>query len=295
MFKKIFMISGVAVMLISIGVAGVFAQDSDQEEAWLGVSIADTNNGEVVIRQIVKDSPAEEAELERGDIIVSINGEAVATVEDITDFMDAASPADVVTLEILRDDETLEIEITLSTMPDNIEIYEFGDRDGNGNNGNGDNRGGGRGGFGSGGNMPNFPHFDFDGGMMHFTAEVLLHADLEVTDEGYVVTNVYGFRNNDDEENTGLAEGDIVTAINGTAITDLDVEILFTDLAEMDEPHLSIAVLRDGEELTLEIGEFFGGFGWGRGRDDFGGRAPFDHHNAPNDTETEAVPEGDQT
>lgn len=291
MFKKIFMVSGVAVMLMSIGGAGVFAQDSDEAEAWLGVSIADTNAGEVVIRQIVKDSPAEEAELARGDILVSINGEIVSSVEDVTDFMDAASSDDVVTLEILRDDETLEIEVTLGTMPDNIEIYEFGGRGIRGNNGNGDHRGGGRGGFGGGGNMPNFPHFEFNGNMMHFTAEVLLHADLEVTDEGYMVTDVYGFRHNNGEENNGLTEGDIVTAINGTAIADLDVETLFTDLAEMDEPHLSITVLRDGEELTLEIGEFFGGFGWGRG--DFGGRAPFNHHNAP-DTETEAVPEGDQ-
>lgn len=76
--------------------------------------------------------------------------------------------------------------------------------------------------------------------------EIVLHVSLTPVDGGFQV-GVVGTRSSMD-----LQDGDILTAINGQAIDTLDWSALRTELAESDDPVLTLSVLRDGEELTIE-------------------------------------------
>ena len=110
---------------------------------WLGISggaltesIAEILGSDVTegvyLRQVFPDSPAADAGLvastiERsfegtqaivGDIITAVDGTKVASVEDMIVHFNSKQPGDSVTLTVLRDGETIEVNVTLGEWPD---------------------------------------------------------------------------------------------------------------------------------------------------------------------------------
>lgn len=206
----------------------IFAQDSTttSTSAWLGIALVE-NDGQVVIANIQPDSPADTAGLLADDVIVSFNGEAVSSAKDLSDAVKAAAPGDTATLEILRNDESQTIEVTLGTAPARSQRGPLGD------------------------GQAAIDPLTF--------AERLLNADLETADGGYTVVNVLT-----DINPFKLEEGDLVTALNGQNITELDLATLRDSMPQMDQPALTLTVTRAGEEVTLEGDMMMGGrFGFG--------------------------------
>ena len=79
----------------------------------------------VVISSVFPGSPAEQAGLNSfrnltnyGDVIIGINGLPVSTMEDMVGCFNSVKPGDTVTLSVLRDRNTIEIEVTLAAWPD---------------------------------------------------------------------------------------------------------------------------------------------------------------------------------
>ncbi|HET7726968.1 MAG TPA: trypsin-like peptidase domain-containing protein [Candidatus Limnocylindrales bacterium] len=66
---------------------------------------------------VVAGSPAAEAGVREGDIIRSIGGQVIDDEHPLDALLVQFAPGDTVTLEILRDGETVEIEVTLGTRP----------------------------------------------------------------------------------------------------------------------------------------------------------------------------------
>jgi S1-C subfamily serine protease len=229
-----FIVIGVMILAaLTAAVNVIFAQDTTTDAAataWLGVALAENDN-QVVIARVQPNSPADEVGLLADDVIVSFNGEAVSSPTDLSELVKAAAPGDTATLEILRDDESQTIEVTLGSAPA------------------GRQRG------------PGFAEA-VDPITM---AERLLNADLETADGGFIVLDVLSIANP-----FSLEEGDLVTALNGQSITELDLSALRDTMIEMDEPALTLSVIRAGEEITLESDLMSGRFGFGRGRDGFG-------------------------
>jgi serine protease Do len=64
-------------------------------------------------------SPAEKAGLADGDIVVAVDGEAVDADHDLATRVLPHVPGDTVTLSVVRGGRTLEIEVTLGTLPAN--------------------------------------------------------------------------------------------------------------------------------------------------------------------------------
>lgn len=252
-----FILTGVMlVVALAFAVGSIFAQEADETEtessAWLGVAIVEENE-QVVIARVQTGSPANAADLLIGDVIVSFDGEAVEAASGLTDLVQAAAPGDTVTLEILRNGETINVDVTLGSTPAR---------------------------WGKGRGVFNLPVDALS------AAELLLHVDLQDSDAGFEVVNVFAGRNPFD-----LEEGDVVTTINGQAVADLDVEALVTELTASDDAQLTVTITRNGEEVTLESDHFFGGRGPGRdGRGGRGGRSGgFD--GLPDNSDTDAAPE----
>ena len=70
-------------------------------------------NGEAIF----PGSPAEEAGLQAGDVIVAVDGERVDAETDLSTRILPHSPGDTITLRILRGNTTSEVEVTLGTLP----------------------------------------------------------------------------------------------------------------------------------------------------------------------------------
>jgi S1-C subfamily serine protease len=72
----------------------------------------------VLVLMITEDSPAGEAGVREGDVVVAIDGDEIRIVEDLLARLRQNAPGDRVTLEIVRDGERREIEVTLADRPD---------------------------------------------------------------------------------------------------------------------------------------------------------------------------------
>ena len=62
-------------------------------------------------------SPADEAGLQAGDIIVGIDGEQLTAEADLSTLILPYAPGDTITLRVLRDNAATEVEVTLGELP----------------------------------------------------------------------------------------------------------------------------------------------------------------------------------
>jgi 2-alkenal reductase len=113
------------------------------KRAWLGVTIS-TLDAEsaarlglsvergVYITSVVADSPAAKAGLKPaatgtggqagagGDVILSVDGRAVATTDELITLFNGKSPGDKVTLKVLRSNRETNVEVTLGEFPTSL-------------------------------------------------------------------------------------------------------------------------------------------------------------------------------
>ena len=98
---------------------------------WLGVAIQPLDsdmakalnlpeNSGVLISDVTKDTPAAKAGLQRGDVIVSVDGRKVRTTGELRNAIAATSVNSTVKLQILRNGKPIELSVALAEMPNKI-------------------------------------------------------------------------------------------------------------------------------------------------------------------------------
>jgi S1-C subfamily serine protease len=80
-----------------------------------GVLISKSGNG---LPAILPGSPAEVAGLAEGDVVVAVDGDTVDAEHDLSTRVLPHVPGDTVKLTVVRDGRTLEIVVTLGTLPE---------------------------------------------------------------------------------------------------------------------------------------------------------------------------------
>ena len=68
----------------------------------------------VRVDSVVPGSPAESAGIQTGDILLEMNGEALAGLGAYSDFLKTLAPGDTVTTKVLRDAQTISVEVTVA-------------------------------------------------------------------------------------------------------------------------------------------------------------------------------------
>ena len=114
--------------------------DGAAEHAFLGVSLSDgtgTADGETrrgaVVEELTDGSPATEAELQVGDVVVAIDGDPVNGAQSLTAFVRERTAGAEVTLTLVRDGETVDVAVRLATREEQTVEREQGrERDGGG-------------------------------------------------------------------------------------------------------------------------------------------------------------------
>jgi peroxiredoxin len=91
---------------------------------WLGVELAKRQPGEpgVLLRSVMRDSPAERAGLVGGDIVLSIEGENVASPHELRQRVIAARSGTRVSLGVQRGDQTRLFGVNLEAAPNDDEL-----------------------------------------------------------------------------------------------------------------------------------------------------------------------------
>lgn len=86
------------------------------ERPFAGVTLAETDEG-VEITGVIPGSPAKEAGLKKGDLILAIDGEEVDSVEAVIDRVQDAEPGEELTFTIERRGKQQDIDVRLAERP----------------------------------------------------------------------------------------------------------------------------------------------------------------------------------
>jgi putative serine protease PepD len=90
------------------------------EHAYLGVTVepASGSDAGASIVEVHAGTPAEEAGLQPGDVVVAADGRSIDAPEELTGLIAAKDPGDELELELVRDGETVTVTVTLGERPD---------------------------------------------------------------------------------------------------------------------------------------------------------------------------------
>ena len=169
-----------------------------------------------LVTNIAADSPAAEAGIEPGDIVISVDGKSVETPESL-DYRLATLPmGSTAEIEVLRNGKPTKLSLTIQKAPE-----------------------------GSGEKLQIAGRGPFAGATVaDLTPAVLQRMRLPVTETGVVVTEI---ARNSPAARMGLKTGDIVRELNGEPIK---TAAQFKSLAEEDTRLWRFAINRDGRILT---------------------------------------------
>lgn len=116
------LIAGKQVTRPWLGISGTALNQTNAQGLELSISSG------VYIVSVMPDSPASNAGLKAGgtdangliaggDVITAVNGKAVASVEDLSAYLNTKSVGDTVTLTVLRGGQTMSVQVTLAAWP----------------------------------------------------------------------------------------------------------------------------------------------------------------------------------
>lgn len=86
------------------------------ERGWLGVT-EDANAANARISKVVDGSPAQQAGLRSGDVILRVDDARIETFNDLQSKVGGLSPEDAVVIRVRRGDEIIDVEVTLGRRP----------------------------------------------------------------------------------------------------------------------------------------------------------------------------------
>jgi S1-C subfamily serine protease len=189
------------------------------------------NQGALVI-VVQEGSPAEEAGLQEGDIILAVDDEEVSPHDLLRELIRAHDVGNTVELQIQREDEEITLTATLGEDPDEEGTAYLGVRVAPFPSGIGFLRKGGE-------MMPLLPHLE----------GFPIVPGVEMPHHGLLVIRVAA---DSPAEEAGLSTGDIILDLDGEEVSDFDI---LREAVRAREPgdELTLSVLRDGEEREISI------------------------------------------
>ncbi len=97
------------------GVADKIVKGESLDKGYLGATLKSPTTGDAgaQIVTVAQGSPASKAGLKRNDVITAIDGQAIKSRGDLSARITARSPGDVVKLDVIRNSEQINVEVTL--------------------------------------------------------------------------------------------------------------------------------------------------------------------------------------
>lgn len=245
------------VTLVLVGLVALVPGSARAADGYLGVHIQDIDETlaaaldldqaqGVLVNEVVDESPAAKAGLQRGDLILTLDGRDAVDSRRFTRNVRRLDAGEAVELTILRKGKPMKLEVTLGEVPDD---ERFGRLPGQVRSENGDlmwlDRGNPR--------LEHAPNVVFRtrGGRLGVNVHGL-DADLGRyfgTEEGALVL---GVQDDSAAEQAGLKPGDVIVSIDGEPVEDA------MDLHELVAGHepgerIAVGVFRDRKEQSLDV------------------------------------------
>ena len=104
---------------------GVIIQELDNETA--EALDIETRNG-ALIADVVKDSPAEDAGMQEGDVIVEFNGKPIVNTANLKNVVSLTAPESTNRVKVIRNGSPKTVKVTLQELPENPQQYAIRQR-----------------------------------------------------------------------------------------------------------------------------------------------------------------------
>ncbi|MFA6618180.1 MAG: Do family serine endopeptidase [Candidatus Neomarinimicrobiota bacterium] len=201
--------------------------------AWLGVSIQELNqdlseslgldnvNG-VLISDVVEDSPAENAKLKTGDVIVKVNNETVKTPSELQLNISSRSPGETVKLTVVRDKKIRGFSVKLEEIPGEKTLAAAEEAK---------------------------TEIDLGFSVRSNNEEVARELGLN-TNKGIVIVNV---QTTSEAYQKGLRAGDRIVSFEGKSIKDLDDFYQTLNKIEKDQTVLILIETKNGNKRFVTV------------------------------------------
>lgn len=95
------------------------------ERGWMGISIAENEEGRTEIIGVEKKSPAELAKLKKGDVVLAMDGKDVKSGAALASAIRKRKPGNDVVVKLERDGKPLEIKVKLGDYPEGEARHEL--------------------------------------------------------------------------------------------------------------------------------------------------------------------------
>lgn len=209
----------------------VHADDDDDDagrRAYLGVRVERDDSGRARVAEVLEDSPAERAGIERGDVIVDFDGNDVARPRDLVKSLHDAEPGREAQVEVLRDGKRQTFDVELGEPPEGWARLPF-------------HPGEHRRRFFAMGHPPKLGVQ-----LVQVTPELREHLGGS-REAGVLVGKVLPGM---PAEEAGLEVGDLIVSVDGATID--SAGDLIEALGDKDGRSISIEVVRDGRRKTFD-------------------------------------------
>lgn len=248
--KRLCYLTVAAIVVLGLVVGPATAKSyKASKKAWLGVHTQTVDyelvemsdlpvKYGVVVNEVVKDSPADEAGLEEDDVIIGFDGSKITDADELVEMIDEHRPGDEVILTVMREGDEVELTVTLEKRPGYDKSIRISK---------------------SLGNKDYFFSFDYDDERTYLGVS-LLDLTSQLGDyfsvdkgRGALITEV---RDDSPAKEAGLKAGDVIVSIDEDKIFDSeDVRDLISEKEAGDK--VEVTVVRDKKErrFSVEVAE----------------------------------------
>jgi serine protease Do len=221
------------------GMSQNFMFQDNAEGAFLGVISAKTDKG-AIINNVLDNSSAKKAGLEKGDIITQINDDIISSPADLKNSIESHKPGDEVTIQYLRDNKKMSVKLELGKTPANVQSFNGLNEDllnklQNGNN------------FRY--KVLTMQRGNFDFNFNNDRPRLGLQIQDTQDSNGVKIQKVLP---GSPAEKAGLKEGDIITEMNGEKINDVD-KIQSEIRNSENKTDYKVKALRNQKEMKFDI------------------------------------------
>jgi serine protease Do len=115
-----------------MNVASQLAEDGRIRRGYVGVVMGEVEGadarelglptGGVVVRGVERRSPADQAGLKPGDVIISAGGQAAESVSQVRLFISQRRPGETVPITVRREGKEVKLEVTTAERPGRIDF-----------------------------------------------------------------------------------------------------------------------------------------------------------------------------
>ena len=255
--KRLFTTAIAAAMLLGLVAAPLSAKPAKKSNAWLGVytqsvdrDISDAFELDIdygaIVNEVLSDSPADEAGINDGDVIISFDGQKVWDQDDLLDFIEDKKAGESVALELIRDGKSVTVNVELGKRPRSRGLFSSGRKYKQRSN------------FRFAPDRVKVRQFGFSSGGYVGVSLTTLSEQLAdyfgvKGNEGVLITEV---TEDSPAQEAGLKAGDVIVAIEDEEISDYsDVKEIVGDSDKGDKLTFTIIRNKKRQKIEVEVGE----------------------------------------